>query len=140
MAGECVFCKIVAGDIPSAHVYETDRVLAILDINPVAPGHTLLLAKEHVPDLLGAESSLLSSLTEVLTRVARGVVAGTGADGCNVLLNSGRAAGQLIDHLHIHLIPRRTGDGLHLEWRPGQYGEGELDTYRERIAEAIRAS
>ena len=136
--GECIFCKIVAGEIPSARVYETDQVLAILDINPVTPGHTLLLAKEHVPDLLGATAPALSALGEVLPRVARGVVAATGAEGCNVLLNSGRAAGQLVDHLHVHLIPRRTGDGLRLEWRPGRYGEGEADTYRERIAQAIQ--
>ena len=135
---ECIFCKIVAGEIPSARVYETDQVLAILDINPVTPGHTLLLAKEHVPDLLGAKFPVLSALAEVLPRVARAVVAATGAEGCNVLLNSGRAAGQLIEHLHVHLIPRRTGDGLHLEWRPGRYGEGEADTYRERIAQAIQ--
>ncbi len=135
---ECIFCKIVADEIPSARVHETDRVLAILDLNPVAPGHTLLLAKEHVPGLLEADADLLSALTEALRPVARGLIAATGADGCNVLLNSGRAAGQLIEHLHVHLIPRRTGDGLHLEWRPGRYGEGEVENYRDRIARAIQ--
>jgi histidine triad (HIT) family protein len=135
---ECIFCKIVAGDVPSARVYETGRILAILDINPVTAGHTLLLAKGHVPDLLEADAEVLGALVEALPRVARAVVAATGAQGCNVLLNSGRAAGQLIDHLHVHLIPRRSGDGVHLDWRPGSYGEGELDSFRRRIAEAIR--
>jgi histidine triad (HIT) family protein len=134
---ECVFCRIVAGAIPSARVYETDRVLAILDVNPVTPGHTLLLAKEHVADLRDAPTEVLLSLAEVLPRVAGGVLAATGAEGCNVLLNSGRAAGQLVPHLHVHIIPRRAGDGLHLEWRPGRYGEGEMDAWRARIAQAV---
>jgi len=136
---ECVFCKIVAGEIPSARLYETDRVLAILDVNPVTPGHALLLAKEHVADLLAAEApSALAALAEVLPRLVRAVVTATAAEGCNLLLNSGRAAGQLIQHLHVHLIPRHTGDGLDLEWRPGRYGEGEAETYRQRIAQAIQ--
>jgi len=135
---ECIFCKIVADEIPSARVHETDRVLAILDINPLAPGHTLLLAKEHVPGLLEAEAEILSALAEALRPVARGVIAATGAHGCNVLLNSGRAAGQLVQHLHVHVIPRRTGDGLHLQWQPGRYREGELENYRQRIARAIQ--
>jgi len=136
---DCIFCKIVAGEIPSARVYETDQVLAILDINPVTPGHTLLLAREHVPSLLEATGEVCSALAEALPQVARGVVHATGAEGLNVLLNSGRTAGQLIPHLHLHLIPRRTGDGLHLEWRPRPYREGEMETYRQRISQAIEA-
>jgi len=138
--GECIFCRIVAGEVPSARVYESDRVLAILDINPVATGHTLLLIKDHVPDLLGADAEVLAALGEALPRVARGVVTATDAQGCSVLLNSGRAAGQLIDHLHIHLIPRQSDDGLRLEWHPGSYAEGEMESYRQRIAEAIQPS
>ena len=134
---ECVFCRIVAGTIPSARVYETDHVLAVLDVNPVAPGHTLLLAREHVPDLRDAPTEVLLSLAEVLPRLVRGVLSATGAEGCNVLVNSGRAAGQLVPHLHVHIIPRRAGDGLHLEWRPGRYGEGEMDAWRARIAQSV---
>lgn len=134
---ECIFCKIVAGEVPSARVYEDEHVLAILDINPVAPGHTLLLLKEHVARLEEAEGDLLAHLARVLPRVARAVVAATGAEGCNVLLNSGRAAGQLISHLHVHLVPRRSGDGLRLAWQPGRYGAGEMETWRDRIARAV---
>jgi histidine triad (HIT) family protein len=134
---ECVFCRIVAGAIPSARVYETDRVLAILDVNPVTPGHALLLAKEHIGDLGDAPTEVLRCLADALPRVARGVVAATGAEGCNVLVNSGRAAGQLVPHLHVHIIPRRAGDGLHLEWSPGRYREGEIDAWRARIAQAV---
>jgi len=134
---ECIFCRIVAGEIPSAQVYEAERVLAILDIKPVTPGHTLLLAKDHVPDVVGASPALLSALIEALPVVSRGVVAATKADGLNVLINSGRAAGQLIPHLHVHLIPRHRGDGLHLEWSPGSYHEGEMEKWREHIAQAV---
>ncbi len=136
---DCIFCRIVAGELPSAVVYETDDVLAILDINPVAPGHTLLVSKTHVPDLLEADPQVLASLAQALPRVARGVIQATEAGGLNVLLNSGRPAGQLVPHLHLHLIPRRTGDDLRLEWRPGSYREGEMETYRQRIVQAIQA-
>lgn len=134
---ECVFCRIVAGAIPSARVFENDRVLAILDVNPVAPGHTLLLAKEHVADLRDAPTVVMASLAEALPHVTRGVLVATGAEGANVLVNSGRAAGQLVPHLHVHIIPRRAGDGLHFEWRPARYREGEMDAWRARIAQAI---
>ena len=135
---DCIFCRIVSGEVPSARVYETEEVLAILDINPVAPGHTLLLSKEHVPGVLEAGPEVLAALAQALSTVARGVVRATEAEGLNVLLNSGRPAGQLVPHLHFHLIPRRSGDGLRLEWRPGSYPEGEMEAHRRRIAQAIR--
>lgn len=135
--GECIFCNIVAGEVPSARVYEDEHVVAILDINPVTPGHTLLLLKEHVAHLLEAEGDLLARLARVLPRVAGGVVAAAEAEGLNVLLNSGPAAGQLVPHLHLHLIPRRSGDGLRLAWQPGRYGPGEMETWRDRVARAI---
>lgn len=136
---DCIFCRIVAGELPAARVYETDEVLGILDINPVAPGHTLLVSKQHVPGLLEADPEVLAALARALPVVARGLVDATQAEGLNVLLNSGRPAGQLVPHLHCHLIPRRAGDGLHLEWRRGAYGEGEMETHRQRIAQAIQA-
>lgn len=111
MADDCVFCSIVAGDIPGRIVDETDDVLAFLDANPMAPGHTLVIPKNHherladVPD--DAAADLFATLRNLLPRVEAAV----GADGATVGVNDGAAAGQEVPHAHAHIIPRFEGDG-----------------------------
>jgi histidine triad (HIT) family protein len=139
MSDDCIFCSIVAGDIPARTVHETDDVLAFLDANPLARGHTLVIPKshaQHVGDLDGdLAGELFAAVTELTTRVESTV----GADGANVGINDGEAAGQEVPHVHVHIIPRFEGDGgapLHAVGgeRP-DLSDDELDAVAEAIAE-----
>ncbi|WP_449242999.1 HIT family protein [Desulfovibrio sp.] len=135
MSSECIFCRIVAGEIPCAKLYETETVLAFLDIAPVRKGHALVLPKAHHPDLWSLPAGLGDDLLAAMQAVGRAVVAATGAEGLNVGMNNREAAGQLVPHAHFHLIPRNAGDGLAL-WAQSSYA-GQVEM--ARLAEAIRA-
>lgn len=101
----CIFCAIVAGDIPSRQVYADDRAIAFLDINPFTRGHTLVIPRRHVDDVL-AEDEALTEIAPAISSVSRLLVDKLGADGLNVLSSARSAAGQEVFHLHVHLIPR----------------------------------
>ncbi len=117
---ECIFCKIVRGEIPSAKVYENEAVLCFLDIAPVTRGHCLVIPKKHVENILEMPSQQAGELHEAVRRVAQGMLQGLGAQGFNVGMNNFQAAGQLVMHAHWHVIPRFEGDGLQL-WPQGKY-------------------
>jgi len=117
---ECIFCKIVRGGIPSAKVYENEKVLCFLDIAPVTRGHCLVIPKEHVENILEMSSQQAGELHEAVRRIAQGMLRGLGAQGFNVGMNNFQAAGQLVMHAHWHVIPRFEGDGLQL-WPQGKY-------------------
>ena len=110
----CLFCKIVRGEIPSARVLETDHAVAFLDINPVNRGHVLLVPKAHHATLADLPDDLAAETARLVPRLARAIRAATGADGLNLIVNNGRAAGQTVDHGHWHLIPRFVGDPVRL--------------------------
>lgn len=133
----CIFCKIVRGEIPSARVLETKAVLAFMDINPVSKGHTLVIPKDHHATFSELSADLLAQLGEALQKVGTAVKSQLQSDGFNVLLNNGRAAGQLIDHAHFHLIPRNLGDGV-MDWpEVHPYAEGEIEEIRAKLATAL---
>ncbi|MCX5634157.1 MAG: HIT family protein [Phycisphaerae bacterium] len=132
---DCIFCKIAAGQIPCIKIYEDKNILAFLDIGPVSDGHTLIVPKEHYTKVEDSKPEVLSAVAAVLPKITAAVAAATGADGYNVLCNNGRAAGQLVEHLHFHIIPRKTGDGVFNHWPAFKYPQGKA----EKIAEAIRA-
>ncbi|HDL90641.1 MAG TPA: HIT family protein [Thermodesulforhabdus norvegica] len=133
----CVFCQIVEGKIPSAKLYETDSVLAFLDINPINPGHTLIIPKRHATSIFDVDEEDLKECAVVAAKVARAVRKATGCDGMNVLQNNFRVAGQIIDHFHIHLIPRFENDGFLTSWPGKPYGEGKMEEMRKAILEHI---
>ena len=135
---DCIFCKIVAGDIPAARIYEDDHVLAFLDIGPLSQGHTLVIPKTHAATVAVCPDEVLSQVAAVLGRIARAVVEVTRCDGYNVLCNNGRAAGQLVNHLHFHIIPRMDNDNLFNRWASGQYPEGKMAELAELIKAKIR--
>lgn len=135
---ECIFCKIVAGEIPSVRVYEDDRVIAFLDINPIAPGHTLLVPREHHATLPETPTELLTAVMAAAKTVAQGLLAATRGEGFNFLQFNGACSGQEVMHLHFHVIPRRPRDGVAFQWKQGKYREGEMATLGERIRGAIR--
>lgn len=133
-ADDCLFCKMVTGQIPVTKVYEDEVVLSFLDIGPISDGHTLVIPKQHFKKLHECPSELSGQVFSRIGRIAGAVVMAMNSDGYNVLCNNGRAAGQLIGHLHFHIIPRNTGDGLFRSWPSYEYKEGQI----EHIAEAIR--
>lgn len=135
---DCVFCKIIAGKIPSSKVYEDKTIFAFLDIAPVNPGHTLIVPKAHYPDFLSTPPELAAQMLTVLQRIAPAVLKATKAPAFNVGINNGRAAGQLVDHVHIHLMPRQKGDGLK-SWKNGSYAPGEAYQLAQQIAVLVRA-
>jgi histidine triad (HIT) family protein len=129
----CVFCKMVAGEIPVAKVYEDEAVFAFLDIGPLSDGHTLVIPKQHCSSVHECSPEVLAQVAARLGTVAKAVAKTTGADGYNVLCNNGRAAGQVVEHLHFHIIPRKTGDGVFTEWRASQYEQGRIEDLAGRI-------
>ncbi len=133
MAEDCIFCKIVAGEIPCAKIYESETCVAFLDIAPVNKGHALVLPKEHYPAIWDVPSGLGKGLMEALSKVGAAVKEATGADGLNVMQNNLEAAGQLVPHIHFHLIPRFETDGLKL-WAQQPYDDNdEMNSLAERI-------
>ena len=111
---DCIFCKIVRGEIPCHEVYSDDKVLAFLDIAPVSPGHALVIPKAHHDTLFDLPADLAADLQGALQAVGKAVMQTTGAHGINLGMNVNEAAGQLVFHAHYHLIPRFNDDGLEL--------------------------
>lgn len=124
---DCVFCRMVAGEIPVAKIYEDEAVLAFLDIGPVSDGHTLVISKEHFTKVHECTPEVLASVGSCLGRIAGAVAQAMEADGYNVLCNNGRAANQVVEHLHFHIIPRRLGDGVFTQWPAYEYEKGRID-------------
>ena len=116
---ETIFDKILAGEIPCYRLYEDEHVLAFLDIGPLSPGHTLVIPKERAAFLHDLSDEASAAIGRVLPRLARAVMAATGAEHYNVLQNNGTAAHQVVMHVHFHIIPRMGDKGLGVGWTPG---------------------
>ena len=136
-ADDCLFCKMVAGQIPVAKIYEDEDVLAFLDIGPISDGHTLVIPKQHFEKLHDCTPELLGKVGSQMCKIAGAVVTAMDSDGYNILCNNGRAAGQLIKHLHFHIIPRNTGDGLLKSWPSYQYKQGKIELVAEKIRNTL---
>lgn len=132
MSADCIFCKIVSGELPSFKVYEDDAVLAFLDIRPVNPGHTLVVPKRHSQNIFDVPSEDWAAVTNIVRTVAHAVEKAVGADGININMNNREHAGQVVDHLHVHIIPRFKDDGFKL-WHQSSYKDGETEKVREKI-------
>jgi histidine triad (HIT) family protein len=136
----CLFCKIARGEVPAAVVLATDEALAFLDIRPVNKGHVLLVPREHHADLSELPGRLAAHAGSLLPRLCRAVRKATGADGLNVIVNNGRAAGQTIDHGHWHLIPRFHDDPVDWPWPHSEYLGDEIGQMRFRIERELNAA
>lgn len=115
---ECLFCRIVAGELPSTRVYEDDRVIAIMDIFPATRGHALVIPRAHADDILGVGDDDLAACALAARRLAARAIDGLGADGVTVMQSNGSAAWQTVFHYHVHVIPRYLDDPLELPWTP----------------------
>jgi len=134
---DCIFCKIVAGKIPSARVYEDETKIAFMDIGPVQPGHMLLIPKKHYERFTDLPDDLAADLARVLPELAGAVVKAADADGFNLFQTNGACSGQVVPHVHIHIIPRHNDDGYSFHWKAGSYAEGELQQWQQKIKEQL---
>jgi histidine triad (HIT) family protein len=133
---DCIFCQIAQKKILSQIVYEDENFIAFLDIHPANKGHTLVIPKNHVTDLNELKEDVAKELFSIVQRVAHGVQKATNADAFNIIQNNGPAAGQIVPHVHIHVIPRFEKDGLSLGvFRQGKYEGNEIAS----IANAIKS-
>ena len=129
---DCVFCKIIAGEIPSYKVYEDTEILAFLDINPTNPGHTLVVPKRHLVNIEEADEKILSRAMKVVKKVGASLKDNLAVPGYNVQVNNDPTAGRIVPHLHFHVVPRLAEDGLKL-WPQRKYGAGEAEAVLNRI-------
>ena len=138
---DCLFCKIVARELPASVVYEDGKVLAFLDVSPANKGHVLVIPKQHYATLLEVPDSTLSDLAKVAKKVSAAVLKAAKAKDFNFVQSNGPLAGQVVMHVHFHIFPRFKGDGL-LAGRLNRpalvYEEGEMKEYMKRIREAMQ--
>ena len=136
MSADCIFCKIIRGELPSYKVYEDEKTVAFLDIKPVNAGHTLVVPKKHSQNIFDIASEDWAATAETVRQVATAVEKGLGADGVNIAMNNREHAGQVVHHPHVHIIPRFKGDGLKLMPQRA-YGTGEAEESAEKIRSAL---
>jgi histidine triad (HIT) family protein len=136
METDCLFCGIVAGDVPAQVVDSDDHTVAFMDINPATPGHALVVPRAHSADLMEVSDEDLERTTLAARRLAKRMRAALEPAGFNVLNSCGSAAWQTIDHFHLHVIPRYEDDPLQLPWVPGPGEADEIAAVADRIREA----
>lgn len=132
----CVFCKIAKKEVPADIVYEDEKFLAFLDINPVNPGHTLLIPKNHYENIYKIPEEILSGIAPLLKKISIAVKNAAASEGINIMMNNESAAGQIVPHAHFHIIPRFSNDGFR-HWK-GQSYPSEKD--RRNMAEKIKSN
>ena len=134
---DCVFCKIVSGDIPSNTIYENSEFKVIMDASPAAKGHVLVLPKEHYKDIYDIDAETAGKLFQLAAVVARALKEVLNCDGLNILQNNGVIAGQTVFHFHMHLIPRYEGDDVTVKWKEHSMDAEEMDQLRKDIRKAL---
>ncbi|MEK9154384.1 MAG: HIT family protein [Patescibacteria group bacterium] len=133
---DCIFCKIVAGEVPSYKVYEDEKTLAFLDINPVNPGHTLVIPKKHAADVFEIEDLEWNAVMKTARIMAHALERSLSPEGVNLTMNNRAGAGQVVFHAHVHVIPRVKNDG-HALWPQRAYRESEAEQAAEKIRGAL---
>ena len=136
---ECVFCKIVNRQLPAEVLFESDRVLSILDIHPINYGHALVMPKLHYVDFLSVQSSDLQEVTHVTQLVAQALVKTLDLEGFNIFSNNGRVAGQSVFHFHMHVTPRHHDDNIKFILRLKEYQTEALTVYADRIRQHLES-
>jgi histidine triad (HIT) family protein len=137
MNTDCLFCKIITGEIPSQKIFEDGKTFAFLDIHPINRGHALVVPKSHHDNMLETPEDTFTQVMRTAQFLAPKIKKALNADGINIGINNGRAAGQLIFHLHVHIIPRFTNDG-HVSWQSIPYKEGEIDEVQKLIEKELQ--
>jgi histidine triad (HIT) family protein len=135
---DCIFCKIAAGQIPAYKVYEDDTVFAFLDIGPLMTGHTLVIPKAHHATVMEIPPEVLGAVNERIPKIAKAVLAATGAKACHVLVNNGEEAMQSVHHLHYHILPRQDGDNFRIPWNTSKLEREQATQLASRIASQVQ--
>jgi histidine triad (HIT) family protein len=134
----CIFCKIVAGTIPCFKLFEDGATLAFMDINPVHDGHCLIIPKAHAPNVFEIAPEDFAAAARTAAKVAKAVNAAVQPDGINLMQANGEGAGQSVWHFHLHIIPRRSDDGLLFNWDPKPGDHARIDETAERIRRLLQ--
>ena len=135
MEKECIFCKIIKKEIPAAKIFENDKFIAFLDVNPVNFGHALIAPKEHTETIISAKSAILREILPLAKKIAEVLMEKQKAQGFNICINNYKAAGQLVPHLHLHIIPRFDADSVTIDKQKSKkYLPGEM----ERLSSELR--
>ncbi|MBK6868699.1 MAG: HIT family protein [Burkholderiales bacterium] len=135
--GQCIFCRLVAGDIPSARVFEDELTLAFMDLGQVNPGHVLVASKRHAATLFELTGDEAAALMRTAQRIALAVRAAFDPDGVMLLQANGAVAGQTVGHVHLHVVPRHAGDGIDFSWPRKEPGPAVLEDYAQRLRAAL---
>jgi len=135
---DCIFCKIAKKEIPAAIVFNGKKFMAFLDISPANKGHTLIMPKEHYPSLEEMPDEDGKEFGEMQVKIAKAVMKASKAEGFNLLLNNGRAAGQEVMHVHMHIQPRFSADDFRYKWTHKKYGQGEMESFLIRIKKNLQ--
>ena len=133
----CVFCKIVAGELPAYKVYEDDQVMAIMDVGHVNPGHALVLAKDHAADMMDLDEEVAAQAFRIANRIAKAQVKAFAPDGVTILQANKEVGFQTVFHFHLHVVPRHEGDGMALTWPAKMPPQEELADYAEKLIAAL---
>lgn len=130
---DCIFCKIARGEIPSTTVYEDEDFRVVFDISPANKGHLLILPKNHADNVCGLPVQIAAKVLPLAARLGEAQKRALGADGFNLVVNTGEAAGQTVMHFHMHVIPRYADDADMVTWEQGAYADGEAAAVAEKI-------
>lgn len=134
---DCIFCKIIAGEIPSATIYENDEFKVILDRFPSHEGHALILPKNHVANIFEIDPEQAGRLFTLAAKVAKAMQKELGFEHMNLLQNNGTVAGQTVFHFHLHLIPRHEGDGINIGWTPMDLTDEQIAAMKARLENLV---
>jgi histidine triad (HIT) family protein len=135
---DCIFCKIVAKEIPATVLYEDDEVLVFMDIGPIIKGHALVIPKKHYDPVTETPDEILAKLHVTAKKIAQAQMNAFGADGVNIMQNNGKAAGQEVEHIHVHVIPRFNDDGHHWNWNAKNYDDfAEMNELADKLRELL---
>ena len=138
MSADCIFCTILAGEIPCTKIYEDDKALAFLDIGPIIKGHTLVIPRTHHDPISQTPDSVLQHLITIVRKIACAQMHGLGADGINVSQANGASAGREVPHIHFHVIPRFDDDGHSWNWKAGTYDSpDEMEQFAEKLRNTL---
>tara|TARA_Y100000310_G_C20697611_1_gene826804 strand:- start:4723 stop:5136 length:414 start_codon:yes stop_codon:yes gene_type:complete len=135
---DCIFCKIGKGEIPSTKLYEGGNVLSFLDINPASKGHALVIPKKHYHTLLDMPHEEMKEVMEIVQKIAAAVMTTIpGTEGFNIIQSNNEVAGQVIPHVHFHIIPRSKDDKLNFAWEQGNAEQEELEKYAKLVKDKL---
>ena len=130
----CVFCRIIRGQLPSCQIYDDGEITAFMDIGPIVKGHVLVIPKNHYAHLLETPPAVLEKLIAAVQKIAAAQKRALGADGINILQANGVVAGQVVEHIHFHVIPRFSADGHHWNWKTRPYADNkEMQAFADKI-------